>query len=172
MAWQTECVRIVRYLINDLDETNYSFSDTRLQETLLVAAQYVFKEVTLAQAYTIDVDALTLTPDPTEGTKDDSFINLVCLKAACIIDRARFRSTVGQSIRVKDGSSEIDLTSAYKGHEILLKEGNCKEYEKAKLDYLMGGNGSVNGGVGKFIFGPYRIQGSVPSSEDRPSNSF
>ena len=41
MAWQSEMVRIVRHLINDLDSTNYSFTDDRLEELILVASQLV-----------------------------------------------------------------------------------------------------------------------------------
>ena len=32
MAWQSEMVRIIRHIINDMDSSNYSFTDDRLEE--------------------------------------------------------------------------------------------------------------------------------------------
>ena len=40
MAWKKDIVSIVRVLINDLSQP-YSFSDTRLQQAIVVAAQFV-----------------------------------------------------------------------------------------------------------------------------------
>ena len=108
MAWQSEMVRIVRHLINDLDSTNYSFTDDRLEELILVASQLVLTTLDFTNEYTVDVDALTLNPDPTTGTKDDSFINLVSLKAACVVLGSEVRSNALNSISLRDGPSAID----------------------------------------------------------------
>ena len=84
MAWQNEMVRIVRHLINDLDSSNYTFTDDRLEESVLVAAQLLLKEVDFDNTYTIDTDALDMSPDPTTlTTKDDAFINLASLRIKC-----------------------------------------------------------------------------------------
>jgi hypothetical protein len=85
-TWQNEMVRIVRHLVDDLDAATYS--DSRLEETVLVSAQMVQLQVTFDKTYTVDVDELLLTPDPTAATRDNAFINLVCLKTACIILQA------------------------------------------------------------------------------------
>ena len=44
MSWQIELPIIVRTLINDLDVTP-TYTDDRLQQTLVVAAQYVNREM-------------------------------------------------------------------------------------------------------------------------------
>ena len=47
MSWQNEMVLIVRHLINDLDDSNQSFSDERLEGTVLVSAQLLLNELFL-----------------------------------------------------------------------------------------------------------------------------
>ena len=64
MAWQNEMVRIVRHLINDLDSSNYTFTDDRMEESILVSAQLLLKEVDFDNTYTIDTDALDMSPAP------------------------------------------------------------------------------------------------------------
>ena len=56
MSWQNEMVRIVRFLINDIDASSYT--DERLEETILVAAQSVYASIDFPNTYTIDVDTL------------------------------------------------------------------------------------------------------------------
>ena len=81
MVWQTEMVRIVRHLINDIDAASYA--DDRLEETILVSAQLVLHEIDFDNTYTVDVDGLSLSPDPTGlANKDNAFINLICLKSS------------------------------------------------------------------------------------------
>ena len=60
MAWQTEMTRILRYMLNDLDSASYAYSDDRLEETIIVAAQLVLHEIDFDKDYTVDVGALTL----------------------------------------------------------------------------------------------------------------
>ena len=47
---------IVRHLVNDLDSTDYTFTDDRLEESVLVAAQLASLEIDFENTYTIDVD--------------------------------------------------------------------------------------------------------------------
>ena len=82
MPWQNEMKVIVRHLVNDLDSSDYTFTDSRLEEAVLVSAQLASLEIDFDNTYAIDVDSVSLSPDPTSGNKDDSFINLVCLKTA------------------------------------------------------------------------------------------
>ena len=42
MAWQNEMVVVLRHIIDDLDSTNYRFSDSRLEETIL-ASTYILQ---------------------------------------------------------------------------------------------------------------------------------
>ena len=153
MAWQDEMTTIVRYLIDDVDSP-VTYSDSRVQQTILVAAQQVQDCLTFPKDYTINIPASGLTPDPTSATRDDAFINLVSLKTACLFDRAKFTNAISQGIKIKDGSSSIDTTGSFGGYQFILKEGNCKDYEDAKLQYqIQGANGTA---PGEAIIGPYR----------------
>ncbi len=155
MAWQNEMVRIIRHIINDLDSANYSFSDSRLEETILVSAQLVLTEIDFDKTYTVDVDALTLDPDPTTGgDKDDPFISLVSLKTACLILGSEVRTNSLNAVSVKDGAAAIDMRGVTAGLTSLYKDLSAK-YDQAVLQYKAG-----NSVVGHAILGPY-----VPGSE-------
>jgi hypothetical protein len=131
-----ECTRILRHMIDDLSATPV-YDDERLYELLIVAAQLVKQEVSLSTAYTVDLDELVLSPDPTEtDPKDDSFINLICLKAACIIDQSEVRKASGRSFSVADSTGmRVDTRANLEGRLAILKDGWCKAYKDAKLEY-------------------------------------
>lgn len=154
MAWQTECVLILRHLIDDLDCDNYKYTNRRLEELLIVAAQFVNVDVSLRQEYTIDADQLTLTPDPTDrSARDESFVNLMILKAACILERAEARKASGRAVALSDSfGTKVDLTGNLQGALALLKNGYCNAYSEAKLEYALD-NMAV---VGAAIMSPFR----------------
>ena len=150
MSWQGQMSTILRYLIDDVDSTSYKFSDDRIETTLLVAAQLVTLEVDLGNTYTINVEQCKLSPDPTDtDTKDNAFINLVCLKAAVVIVGSQIRSESSNAISIKDGPSAIDLRGVAGTLTVLYKDLSEK-YEKLLLDYRTG-----NSIAGKSILGPY-----------------
>ena len=168
MAWQNEMVRIVRHLINDLDSSNYTFTDDRLEESVLVAAQLLLKEVDFDNTYTIDTDALDMSPDPTTlATKDDAFINLTCLKATCIILGSEVRTNALNAIVVKDGPSSIDMRGIAAGLHMLYKD-MCDKYEHYIMQWKAG-----NSIAGQAILSPYSpgSDGASGSSTGR-SNYF
>lgn len=140
MAWNDELVAIVRQLIGDT-ETPYTFTETRMEEVIATAAQFVNCEVDFDTTYTIDVDATTISPDPT-SPRDDMFISLVTLKASCILYRALLRTYASsEGVRVKDGMGEIEVKGGSGGRFAAHKdmaESFCKAYEQAKLDYARG----------------------------------
>jgi len=163
MAWQTEMVRILRHLVNDLDSSNYSFSDSRLEETILVASQLVLTEIDFDKTYTVDVDALALDPDPTTSSdKDDPFITLVSLKAACVIVGSEVRTHSMNAVSVRDGSSTIEMKGVAAGFMVLYKD-ICEKYDHAVLQYKAG-----NSVAGHAILSPY-----APGSESvaRPADA-
>jgi hypothetical protein len=151
MAWKTEIGMIVRHLIGDVDYDNSTYSEDRIHETILVCAQLVNAELDFANTYTIDVDQCTLSPDPTVGTKDDGFINLVALKAACLILNSEFRTSASKAFNIVDGPSRIDGRDVANSQKELAKN-MCGLYEDAKKAYRVG-----NLSVGAAIVGPYRI---------------
>jgi hypothetical protein len=156
MSWQGEMTTIVRTLISDVDPNNYTYSDFRLETSILVAAQIVLTEVDFENTYTVEVDQSHLSPDPTNPTdassnlnKDDAFINLVCLKTACIIMGSEMKTQALNAVRVSDGPSSIDYT-AVAANIRYLYEFACKTYEEYKFNYAAGNNA-----VGKAILSPY-----------------
>jgi hypothetical protein len=153
---------IVRHLINDVDPSNYSFSDQRIETTILVAAQLMLMSVDFNNVYSVNVETCTLSPDPTDAeTKDDPFITLSCLRAACIIIGSQIRSESGNAISIKDGPSSIDLTGVTQTLIVLYKD-LCDKYEKLLLNYKAG-----NAISGQAILGPYS-PGSYMVSQNYP----
>ena len=149
MPWQNEMTLIVRHLVNDLDSTNYTFTDDRVEEAVLVSAQLASLEIDFENAYTIDVDSSALSPDPTSSSnKDDSFINLVCLKTACLLLGSEVKTNALSAMAIKDGPSSID-TRGIVANLHILHQGMCKNYEDATMQY------KLNGVVGPAVLGPY-----------------
>ena len=63
---------IVRHLVNDIDSSSYTFATDRVETTILVAAQLMIMNVDFNNTYEINVEASTLSPDPTDtDTKDN-----------------------------------------------------------------------------------------------------
>ena len=148
MSWQNELVRIVRFLVNDLNAESYT--DERLEETILVAAQLISCSMDFANTYTIDVDSLVLSPDPTStNPKDDWFINVVVMKAACIILGSESKTLAAQSYRITDGPATIDIQGAYKATKEMYDSCSLK-LEKMILDYRCG-----NSIAGQAVLTPY-----------------
>tara|TARA_Y100000004_G_scaffold192498_1_gene253165 strand:- start:2960 stop:3463 length:504 start_codon:yes stop_codon:yes gene_type:complete len=141
---------IVRHLINDIDSTSYTFSTDRLETTILVAAQLLIMNVDFNNDYDINVEAITLSPDPTDtDTKDDPFIALACLRAACIVIGSEIRKESGNAISIKDGPSAIDLRGVTSTLTVLYQD-LCKKYDESLIDYRAGNSVS-----GQSILGPY-----------------
>ncbi len=154
-------VTIVRHLINDV-VIPYTFSDNRVRESIAVAGQLVLHELTFDNTYTITISTKDITPDPFTGP-DNNFINLVSLKTACLIDKGVFRTAIGQNVKIKIGSNEIDARGSLAGQEKLLSLGNCGAYEQAKLEYMAGGAHVA----GEAIIGPILSFTDTPANRDR-----
>ena len=80
MSWQGQMGTIVRYLIDDVDPTNYTYSDHRIETTILVAGQLTQMNVDFSKSYDINVENCTLDPDPTVEVEDKAFITLICFE--------------------------------------------------------------------------------------------
>jgi hypothetical protein len=151
--WSDEMVLILRNIIND-DGTTQTYTDNRLMESLLAAAQIVTFEVSFPTSYLVDFDAYQISPDPTDtagGTRDNAFIALVTTKAACRIARGEAKIAGGQGISVKDGSSAVDLRDVAK-YKIQTATSFCQDYKDMKWEYETNGSSSFS-----FITGPYRV---------------
>ena len=149
MTWQNEMRIIIRHLINDLDSSSFTFTDDRIEETVLVASQLVLHEIDFERTYSIDVDGSSLSPDPTNAdNKDDSFINIVCLKSAKILLGSELKTHSLNSIALKDGPSSLDLRGIVQGLNLLFDD-ITRRYDESKMQY------KLNGIVGQAILSPY-----------------
>lgn len=134
-----ELITLLRVLVNDLAAATYT--DQSLSQVLAVAGHFVVQEMKFSQPFAVDIVGQTVMPDPTDtagGTRDDSFVNLCCLKAACIIDRGEAKTTASQAINLVDNGSRVDLTEMARAKIALLQKGWCAVYGDAKLEYLSG----------------------------------
>ena len=145
--WETESVIILRGLIGDMGPT-YTYEDSRLIDLVLISARLINVECDFDTVYTIDVEQCTITPDPT-AANDDTFINLSCLKAACLILGAEAKSLAGSSFEVRDGSAFVSVKEAYKATKELYDK-YCDDFAQAKLEFKAGNLSAV-----KAILTPY-----------------
>lgn len=128
MAWQEELTIIVRTLINDLGP-EYTYTDSRIEQCLAVAAKYVQFDVVLDHQYTVDVVNLNISPDPTIDN-DDIFVSLVSLKAACIIDQSNFRTKAAlEGLRASLGPASLSVGGSLGGWKEILAHGPCALYD-------------------------------------------
>jgi len=154
---------IVRHLVNDLNSSSYTFTDSRLEEAVLVSAQLALLEIDFENVYAIDVDAVSLSPDPTDSSnKDDSFINLVSLKTSQMLLGSELKTHSLNAISLRDGPSALDLRGIVSGLKILFDDIN-KRYDEAVMQY------KLNGVVGQAVLGPYS-PGSDAVSRTNMSN--
>jgi UDP-glucose 4-epimerase len=146
MTWQTEIVRIVRFLINDVDGSTYD--DSRLEETAVVAAQLINSSIDFDTTYTVTVSTVEISPDPT-SVNDDNFINLVALKTACIILKSEAKTYASQSYKIVDGPSTIETSQAFSAAKAI-SDQICEDLSRAIMQFQAG-----NSRAGAAILTPY-----------------
>jgi hypothetical protein len=152
MSWILEIPTIVRTWINDWDD-NPTYSDDRLQQVIVVAGQYVTREINLDTNYECDVLNLTITPDPSlSNTRDEAFISFVSLKSACILDQSTFRTkAASEGIRAGLGAASISVGGSLKGYKDILDTGPCKMYEKLRMEHEIGNANSIKAILSPFV---------------------
>lgn len=152
MSWQIELPIIVRTLINDL-EPSPTYTDDRLQQTLAVAAQYVSREMNFDHQYSVDLNGLNISPDPTTmSVRDEEFIGFLCLRAACFLDQSTFRTkAASEGIRTSLGPASIAVGGNLKGYQTILEFGPCAMYDKLKLEHEIGNIKYVRAVLSPFV---------------------
>ena len=146
-TWQDDCIELLRVLINDMDEEP-TYNNERLVRVLIAAAFTALKEASFSQSFVV---------------------NLICLKAACIIDTGAAILAVNNSVVVKDMVFSADLKETGKNALALLEKGYCKTYEGALDSYLYG-----NSALCAAVMGPFRTM-AFPSGrpgDDCVSRSY
>jgi len=160
MAWQDITIGIVRILINDFNNDNYDYSDDRLMQTLVVAAQLVNQEIDFSTSYTIDIPLVTISPDP---SSDAAFINFISLKAACIIDQSAFRTKATISgLKAKCGPAILETVYHLQGFKDLVNFGPCKAYQTLREEWMFGNAQVVEAVLSPFVSNNFYPQNSLP----------
>lgn len=148
MAWQSVMTTILRAMIGDMGATP-QYSDASLQSLIAVAGVMTTRELDFTVIYTIDVNSVSISPDPTVGKFDHDFVGLVCLKAALFIADGEHRNSAKIAISHRDGPSHIDAKGVAENLKAIAKSRK-EAYEDAKVHYEVG-----DGTLGKAILGPY-----------------
>lgn len=149
MPWQNEMTIMLRMIINDFDDPQ-SYTDIRLQQTLVVGAQFVNSSFNFSQLFTVDVSGIDLSPDPTVSpTIDDWFSNLTVLQTAVMIVRGELKAMSVGAIMFKEGSATVDMREGVKWKAGLLKEIS-DQFDHAKLTYQMAIRPSCAAIIGPF----------------------
>jgi len=149
-GWKTEMTTLLRYMINDVDENSREFTDERLCSLLVSSAHMTLGVVDFPKDYQIDIANSGISPDPIKGGRDNSFINLVVLKAVCLLATGEYRSSTNQGIVVRDGPSSVDPRAMVIAKREMMS-ASCDKYEQAELEYRLG-----NSNAGEAIIGPHR----------------
>jgi hypothetical protein len=155
MAWQEEMVELLRVMTFDLGPT-FRNSTSNLERVIVGAARIVESELDFTYFFNADLSNVEISPDPTDadaGTRDDNFVNLVCLKAGAIIDQGAVRAESG--IVIRDNGSMVDLHYKLEAALKLVqgRGGFATQYEEAKLQYAAD---QITGIVGGVVLGPFR----------------
>lgn len=163
MAWNTELVTKLRYIINDIGSVQ-SWTDTQLQNFIGIAAEIVGQELNRWGVPIMDFDPSgpTLTPDPTDSAYDAWVGSMVVLKAAAILTRAESKKLVaGAGFIIVDDKSRID-TSANVQYSINSAKQFEEDYQNAIKAFK---KGNVFIGVG--ILAPYMPSTEIASGPHR-----
>lgn len=176
MYWEIEIPIIVRTLINDLSDPP-TYSDSRIEQLIVVSAQYVLNDINLNNTYNIDIVNRTITPDPSDpNSRDTDFIGFIALKSACLLDQSTFRTKAAlEGIKTALGSANLSIQGNLAGYKIILDQDQapCKLYEQLTLDHNIGNATAVSAVLSPFVgnnFDPrYLLRGSFRSTN---SNDF
>jgi len=152
--WKEECVIILRFYLDDVDEEKYDTCD--LEQLLLVSAFQVNLEADFSQTFAISIKKKSITPDPSaDDTRDENFLNLMCLKAACLVNRGKALSESTNAFSGKDGFSSFDFRGVADSLIKLLEKGGwCAVYDAEITNYKLGKNHVA----GMAIMGPFRTK--------------
>jgi hypothetical protein len=149
----SEIITMVRHLINDLDDEDYTYSDARLIPLIVVAAGQVIQEVDFATAYTVNVKTMVISPDPsTNGTRDPDFLYFTSMKAACMVDQMTLRTkALSGGVQAVCGPVSISTAGQVGAFKTVLEMGPCKMYDEAVFQYNM-----TEGRFFKSVLSPFR----------------
>lgn len=145
---------IVRALINDPapPDASNTYSDTKIDQLISVAARYVVIDLNLNQEYKIDVTTNVITPDPTDtNSRDETFISFVALRASCFLDQSTYRTKAAtEGIRAGLGPAQLNVSGNLSGYKGIIDIGPCGVYEYLKQQHNIGNATAISAVLGPF----------------------
>lgn len=136
MSWQNTSILMLRSLMNDTACGETTYSDQRLEELLITAAYLLPIEINFDTAFTINIQQMSISPDPESVADGADLIAFMVLKAACMLDQSAFRTAALLSgISAKLGPASLDTTWYGDRLKTLVMEGPCKSFKELKEDY-------------------------------------
>ena len=101
---------------------------------------HVKQEISFDTDYNIDIITNTISPDPYDQG-DSLFMNMVCMKAACMMDQSLFRSRALMSgLEAKCGPATLTTNKYLQGFKDLIELGPCAIYDKLKEENAFSGD--------------------------------
>lgn len=159
-----EFMQIVRVLLQDTSRTLYT--DDRLKELIATSARLVMQDVSFDTDYTIGILQRSISPNPFD-VPDQSFINLVSLKCACIVDMGDLRDQAKKSgVKITQDRSVIDTSTRFAGFKDVIALGWCNAYSMARDEYLR----DRSNVAGQSIFGVLKTVDGFPSYDIHPNS--
>jgi hypothetical protein len=164
--WTEPCIVLLRAMVGDMIQP-YTYSDDSLQSVLAAAAQLNLTEIGFKTDYFVDVVDEVIDPDPVDA-EDNDFVNLMTIKAACIIEANQARIAAKRGVVMRDNTKSIDLSKVADAIIQIWKNGWCKNYEQAKFDYFLYGSYAI----GAAIVGPFRAYVNWPAGPWSPDGDY
>ena len=148
----------LRVMINDMDDSAYTYSDEILEKTLVAAAAQVLQEVSLNSSYSVDYATPQITPDP---STDDAFTALVTVKAACLKLQWDVQAkAVASGVRARCGPVSIQTEGGSANvFEALLNDSYCGAYKEMARQYNFGNTAILKGILSPFSHSEYDTGG-------------
>lgn len=176
MYWEIEIPIIIRNLINDLADPP-TYTDERITQLAVVAAQYVIMEVNLDKDYNVNIVTVEISPDPSDpATRDTDFIGFIAMKAACLLDQSTFRTkAAGEGLRAALGPASLSVTGTLGGYKDIINMGPCKLYDQLVLDHNIGNATAVRAIFSPFVgnnFDPQNLNTSYGDYNRFKNNQF
>jgi len=131
-AWNTCIVNMVRAHIGDYSDPP-EYTDERILQIAAAAAYFVSVDIA-----SCDVTAPSVACDGTmsfDPMSYPSFVNLVVLKAACMLDRGMMRSRFQtEGIAATCGPAALRITAGSGAYDAFAKFGACAAYAELKKE--------------------------------------
>jgi hypothetical protein len=154
MFWNIEIPIIVRNLINDIEEP-FMYSDDRLNQLIVVAAQYVVSDLNLPKKYIVNIIDKSITPDPSDpDSRDTDLVGLIGLKSACLLDQSTFRTkAIMEGIKTVLGPANLTINGNLDGYKTILSHSQspCTLYENLAMEFNVGNANIVRAVLSPFV---------------------